>query len=106
MKFIGFHSNKNLNFEVSSAYYKQFKIDYPIIFDQSLIYADRFKALKTPHVFVLNRDGEVLFQGGATNSRNPRRAKKFYLKQALDDLSQSKEVQQKVAKTLGCYIQR
>lgn len=105
-QFIGFNSNKKINEKQAKAYYNNFKINFPVILDQSLTYANVFKALKTPHVFVVNKKGEIVFKGGATNSRDPLKAKKFYLKDALTALHNGKQPSIKVAKTIGCYIDR
>jgi hypothetical protein len=105
-RFVGFHSNKKITKKSAQKYFNRFEIKFPIFLDQDLQYADVFKALKTPHVFVLNPGGELVFQGGATNSRNPKRASKFYLLNALTALNQGKQPETNVAKTLGCYIQR
>lgn len=105
-QFIGFHSNKDLKIEGVITHYQQFKINFPIYDDQQLVFANKFKALKTPHVFILNQEGKTVFQGGVTNSRSVTKATKFYLRDAMDDLSQGKEPKVKFARVLGCYIER
>ena len=105
-QFIGFHSSRSIKIKKARQYFAQFDIDFPIINDPELVYANQFKALKTPHIFVVSPSGEVVFQGGATDSRNPKRAKNFYLKTALEQISRGHQVTLARAKTLGCYIQR
>jgi peroxiredoxin len=104
--FIGFHSQKNVSIERAQKSFGKHKIDFPILMDKSLKFANFYKAVKTPHVFVVNNKDEILFQGGATNSRNPKRASKFYLQEALKALALGEEVPVKNAKTIGCYIKR
>jgi len=105
-QFIGFHSNKAISKKVAKKYFDKFEIDFPIFLDKELIYADIFKALKTPHVFVINSKGEFVYQGGATNSRNPKRASKFYLLDTLNSLGKGEKPELSYTKILGCYIQR
>ncbi len=105
-QFIGFHSSKSTPLKRAKRYFDQFTIDFPIYLDKKLKVANLLKALKTPHVFVLNKKGDFLFQGGATNSRNPKRADQFYLQKALRELKEGKPIETKVARALGCYIQR
>lgn len=105
-KFIGFHSSTAIDKKEAQAYFDKFQIDFPIILDQKVKIADRFKALKTPHVFIVNSSEEVFFQGGAYNSRTFEKASKFYLKDALENLKNGKEPKITNAKTIGCYIQR
>ncbi|WP_290734626.1 redoxin family protein [Halobacteriovorax sp. JY17] len=103
-QFLGVHSNSNESFEDAK---KEFgNLNFPIAYDADMKIADQFKATKTPHVFVLDAKNEILFHGGVTNSVDPARAKRFYLKNALEDISKRRDVQLKFAKALGCYIVR
>ena len=103
-QFLGVHSSANESIEDAK---KEFgALNFPIAYDEDMKIADQFKATKTPHVFVLNKKSEILFHGGVTNSVDPIRAKNFYLKNALEDITKNKEVRQKFAKALGCYIVR
>ncbi len=104
--FMGFQSNDEVEKEDARAYFDKFNLTFPVFLDQSLEFANIFQAMKTPHVFVLDNKGELVFQGGATNSRNPERATKFYLKDALAALNKGITPSITNAKTIGCYIQR
>lgn len=103
-QFLGVHSSANESMEDAKKEFGNLK--FPIAYDKDMKIADQFKATKTPHVFVLDEESEILFHGGVTNSVDPVRAKNFYLKNALEDISGGKEVRQKFAKALGCYIVR
>jgi len=105
-QFVAIHSNKNLATALAQTYLNKFEMDYPVLDDAQLEMANRFQALKTPHIFLVNKEGKVLFQGAATDSRNPEKAQVFYLKNALTAVSEGKEIEIKEAKTLGCYIER
>lgn len=105
-QFVGFHSNKMVSNKVAETYFSQYKIDFPIYFDKSLEFANKFEALKTPHVFVLDEAGEVLYHGGVTNSRFFKNAKKFYLEDALKDIAAGSKPKKQFARALGCYIER
>lgn len=105
-QFVGFHSSVEIDKADAIKYFSKYKINFPIILDKKITYADKVKALKTPHVFIFGKDDELLFQGGATNSRLVKNADKFYLQEALNALAKGKEVIIKNAKTIGCYIQR
>lgn len=104
--FVGFHSNKNMNKEMAIEKFSKFNISFPIFIDQDLKYANILKAAKTPHVFVLNMKGDIVYQGGATNSRNPNRVSKFYLRDALESMNLGQKPLIKIGKILGCYIER
>lgn len=104
--FMGFHSSKSISIEVAQKYFDKHEIEFPILFDKDLKYADMFKASKTPHVFVLNENGEVLYHGGVANSRMIKNAKTFYLEEVLTDLNENKKPRHSYARALGCYIAR
>ncbi|MFN8370889.1 MAG: thioredoxin-like domain-containing protein, partial [Bacteriovoracaceae bacterium] len=89
--FVGFHSNKKVSQENAIKYFSRFKIDFPVFSDNEIKYANKYGALKTPHVFVLDQNDKLVFQGGATNSHDINRATKFYLKDTLEALSNGKE---------------
>ena len=105
IQFIGFNSNKNTNIEKAKKYYQGFNIQFPIILDRDLTYANQFKALKTPHIFVKNNE-KIVYQGGVTNRRNPELATSFFLNDALEATTLNKKIATPETKALGCFIQR
>ena len=104
--FYGIHSLKNDSMGEVRKFYEENKIIFPVINDAKLIWANALKAVKTPHVFVLDDQNNILYSGGVTNSRNPNRADHFYLKEVLEDISQGKTLRYKTSRTLGCAIIR
>lgn len=106
IQFFGFHSSKSLSTEVAKNYFSNFDVNFPIIQDKDLKYANIFQALKTPHVFILNNENDVVFHGGVADSRHMNSAKVFYLENALEDISKGSLPSQNYAKALGCYIAR
>ncbi len=79
---------------------------FPILEDTKNAWANQFGALKTPHAFVVNTKGEIIYQGGVTNSHVGPAATTQYLKEVLIDLSAGKAPRHKIGRALGCYIQR
>jgi hypothetical protein len=104
--FLGFHSNKGVSQQKAQEYFDQFKISFPIIQDVDLKMADQLKAIKTPHVYIVDAKGEIIYQGGATNSKDPTNASKHYLKEVLSALKTNQPLPYSSTKTLGCYIER
>ena len=105
-QFMGFHSNKAISRGVAETYFSNYEIDFPILLDRKLKFANMFKALKTPHVFVVNNNGDVLYHGGVTNSRFFKNAKSFFLEEALKDIKNGINPKRSHARALGCYIAR
>lgn len=104
--FVGVHSNTDEDEGLASLHFKEAGFSFPIIRDRQAKIANDFGALKTPHVFVVGPKGECWFNGGVDDTKESSKAKKFYLKQALVDLSQGQEPKEKTSRTLGCAIKR
>ena len=77
-----------------------------MILDSDAVLADKFKALKTPHAFLIGRDGKILYRGGVTSSTIGSTADKNYLKAALQDVQSDRRVKTPEGRTLGCEIKR
>lgn len=105
-QFIGVHSNHDEDLEPTRAYFRKVALPFPILQDNRAILADRFKALKTPHVFVYSGTGEKLYAGGVSDSHDFSQSGHKYLREALDDLSHGRAVRTSEGRTLGCVIQR
>jgi len=105
-QFIGIHSNADEPVQESQEHFVKAALPFPVIQDNAAQLADQFKALKTPHVFILNSQGETLFQGGVDDSHIAATAKKHYLDEALAALSQGNLPPQKEVRTVGCVIKR
>lgn len=105
-QFVAIHSNTNEDLEQSKNYFKNLSLPFPVIQDDHAKIADQFKALKTPHAYVLSPKGDILYQGGVTNSADASESDKNFLRSALEDLKNNKPVQNPNARTLGCAIKR
>jgi len=104
--FLGVHSNTDEAKDPTQAYFKTAKLPFPVVQDSGAKIADEFKAYKTPHAFVVKPDGEVLYQGGVSSSRNFENADRKFLREALDDLQNGRAVKTPEGRTLGCVIAR
>jgi peroxiredoxin len=105
-RFVGVHSNADEEEGIAKEYFKNSGLTFPVIQDRKCGIADALGAFKTPHVFVLGSDGEVLFQGGVDNSHISNQANKHYLKDALALIAEGKKPSQKEVRVLGCEIRR
>lgn len=103
-KFIGVHSNYNESKEDALQYFTKKDLGFPVIHDKDSRLAKKFGALKTPHVYILNNNGEVIYAGGVTDRSNAKNSKKQYLEMALNDIKNSKTPRTPKTKTLGCYL--
>lgn len=104
--FVAVHSNTDEDAQTTKEYFKKAAISFPVIQDGDAKIADEFKALKTPHAFVLSREGKMLYQGGVSSSRDIAKADRKFLREALTDLKENRAVQTPEGRTLGCTISR
>jgi thioredoxin-related protein len=106
VRFIGVHSNVNESHDTAKSYFKQVQLPFPVIEDPKAQLADEFRALKTPHAFVMNANGEVIYRGGVSNSHDVNRADRKYLREALDDIKKGAKIRTSEGRALGCAILR
>ncbi|MHC5020476.1 MAG: redoxin domain-containing protein [Planctomycetota bacterium] len=87
VQFIAIDSNKLFKGKKLADYIASAKLPFPIVEDDNFTIADKFGALVTPHVFVVDRQGVIRFAGGMDNRRKPGAADyQPYLRHALDAL--------------------
>lgn len=102
-KFVGFYSSAEENEEFRE-YFKTKDFGIPVFRDTKYTYANELGALATPHAFVVNKKGEVLYKGGVTASSKAKKDSEQLLKNALIQIEQKKEVKPSETRVLGCPI--
>ncbi len=105
-EFVGVHSNQDEDRKCTTEHFTKSALPFPILEDAGAKLANRFGALKTPHAFVVAPNGEILYEGGVDDAHDRNTAKKFYLNDALTQISEGKSPEVKRTRTLGCMIQR
>ncbi|MEQ1664121.1 MAG: redoxin domain-containing protein [Bdellovibrionales bacterium] len=100
------HSNADEPIELSKAYFSKKNLPFKVIQDIDGKLADHYKALKTPHAYIVDPKGNILYRGGMTSSTNGETADKQFLKDALNDISLGQPVKVAEGRTLGCIISR
>ncbi|KHD89590.1 MAG: serine protease spb1 [Bdellovibrio sp. ArHS] len=106
VQFAGIHANSDESPEQTQQHFAEAQLPFPVIQDRKSKLANELGALKTPHAFVFNKKGELVYHGGVTDSHVGPSAKKFFLKEVLEDLHAGKEPRHKEGRALGCYIPR
>lgn len=82
-----------------------YKMNY--LYDSQHKVADAYGAKFTPHVFLFDAEGKLVYTGAIDdNVRNPKKVKETYLIDALKELSEGKEITVKETRALGCSIKR
>ncbi|MFC1480808.1 redoxin family protein [Candidatus Neomarinimicrobiota bacterium] len=82
---------------------KGYNFDYTVDVDSKL--AREFGATRTPHVYVFDKLGKLVYRGAIDdNAHKPKAVEETYLADALDALLAGKTIEQNSTKALGCSI--
>ena len=83
-------------------------INYPLLIDTGNKIANQFGAITTPHVFILDREGQLAYEGAVDDQGwiDTNEPKIHYARQALDELLGAKQVTHTHAITAGCTVKR
>lgn len=92
---------KELNAKMKS----QWKIDYPILLDETGATGKAFGAKTTPHMFVIGKDGAVAYRGAIDNAPTPNKQGDVnYVKDALNSLIAGETISKPDTKPYGCSV--
>lgn len=87
---------------------KQKNYPFPYLFDETQAVAKAYGATKTPHVFLLRREGDgfvVAYIGAIDDSPNdPKGAQKRYVEEAVEAIAAGKPVAIPETKAIGCSV--
>lgn len=106
IRFIGVNSNADEGQDDAKKFFAAQDLPFPVLRDEKLALADEFKAVKTPHAYILDASGKRLYQGGVSNSSVFPKADRAYLREALSDIKAGREIKTPIARALGCAILR
>lgn len=95
-------------FDLMAQKAKEEAFNFPYLYDNTQIAAKNFKAEKTPHAFVIwkeNKEWVVKYNGAIDdNGAEPENVETPYVAKAVEALLNSKEVEIKETKSIGCQI--
>lgn len=84
---------------------KEYGYNFYYTLDEGSKIASAFGATRTPHIFLFNNERKLVYRGAIDdNARKPKKVKKSYLMNALDEMLAGKEVAVTSTKALGCSI--
>ncbi len=96
------------NFENMQTRAKEKKFKFPYLYDESQSIARTYGAIKTPHVFIVQKEAKnlVLKYTGAIddNWENAVEAKEKYVESAVDALLAGKPITTTFTKAIGCGV--
>ena len=106
IKFVGIHSNVDETRKDSKEYFTLQNLPFPVLRDENSLWANRLKAYRTPHAFLVSPAGAVIYQGGVTSSAEAKKAEHFYLQETLERLVAGKKIATTKTRVIGCAIAR
>lgn len=107
VQFFGVASNVNETKDEIQRVAADRKIPFPILFDEGAKIADYFGAEETPEVFILDREGRLVYHGGIDNeSWANHRPTKHYVHDILDALVSGAVPSIRETKVYGNKIKR
>lgn len=81
------------------------KINFPVLLDESGNTGRAYSAKRTPEMFVINKDGYIVYHGAIDDDAGTEKPGKInYVTSALDALLAGKEVQTKTSRPYGCTV--
>lgn len=84
---------------------KEKNIPYLYLYDETQEIAKSYGAVRTPHVFLLDKDKKVRYIGAIDdNSDEPENVKEKFVENAIEALKAGNEIAVKETKALGCGI--
>lgn len=99
--------NGDDSFDAMKEHAQTQKYTMPYLVDENSKLANAFGAKTTPHVFLFNVDGVLVYKGSIDdNSKNKNEVKETYLFTALKELASGKKITTSETKAVGCSIKR
>ena len=107
IQFVGINSNSTESLEETTAHAKKHGFGFAVLKDPGNKVADMYDARRTPEVYVIGKDGKLLYHGRIDdNSDDASKVTSPDLKNALDALLAGRPVAKAETKAFGCTIKR
>ncbi len=83
---------------------KDWKIEYPILLDESGATGHAYGATNTPHMYIINKEGKLVYKGAIDNGNFGKNGDKNYVAAALDEVLAGTTVTNPETKAYGCSV--
>lgn len=95
------------SFKKMKEHAKKYNYRAPYLLDTESTLANSFGAKTTPHVFMFNKEFQLIYKGAIDdNYKDINKVKKFYLKDAIEQLSSGEKIKVNETEPVGCSIKR
>ncbi len=103
---LGINSNKQESIEEIAAHSKKHGFEFPVLKDWNNVIADKFDAMVTPEIYLIDSTGVLRYHGRIDDSRNPGKVTQNDLRDVLDAYLAGQPLPKKETKAFGCTIKR
>ena len=91
--------------ETTAEWREKWKMDYPVLIDREGKIARAYGAKSTPHMFVIDREGEIVYDGAIDDDPGGRSQSPVnYVDKALTELLADKPIAEAKTKSYGCSV--
>jgi len=104
--FWAINANSTESVQDVEAHAKEHGYPFPVLKDFDNKVADMLGAQRTPEVYVIGKDNIILYHGRIDDNKDASEVTSHDLKNALNEISNGKEVSVKTAKSFGCTIKK
>ena len=104
--FLAVDSNKQESIEEIAGHSKKHGFEFPVLKDWKNVVADKFDAMVTPEIYLVDSTGVLRYHGRIDNSRNAAKVTEHDLQEVLDAYLEGKPLPKQDAKAFGCTIKR
>jgi peroxiredoxin len=105
---LGIDSNENETLKQIQKVAKKRELNYAVLMDPENKVADQFGAITTPHVFIIDTEGKLVYEGAIDDQgwseENP--VKERFVRNALTQVLAHEPVANAETKTVGCTVKR
>ena len=85
--------------------HKEYEMTFPILMDEAGTVGRAYEAKTSPHMFVINSDGIVVYNGAIDDNRSPSKlGQKNYVQAALKAILSGAEVKEASTLPYGCSV--
>lgn len=108
--FVAINSNETKNypedrFEKMVEWAREKRFNFPYLRDETQEVARAYEATHTPHLFLFDEDRKLVYTGTVDdNYQDPKRVKRRYLKEAMEQVLARQKVAQAATHAIGCTI--
>ncbi len=105
---LGIASNKTESADKIKTVAEERRVNYPILLDPDQSIANKFGAITTPHVFIVDKEGHLVYEGSVDDQgwKDDNPITKSYARDAVEALLSGSPVPVSHTSTFGCSVKR